>query len=1133
MKYNNEQLLAIYKRGGNIKNILVSAGAGSGKTAVLAERVIELVCNAQNNINIDDLLIMTFTKNAASEMRERIADKLKAKRDELLLAGSTGSDEIINIKKQLSLLNRANITTIDSFCNMVVRQYFYKVDIDPGYRIAGDDSCQELTRLADNAMDELFEEKFALNDSNFLMLMEYFCPEDYNDKKLREILTNINRLLSSVPYPDKWLDEALSVYDNGNAEIMNDKMLALLKKYIHYLYGGGLGIISKAFGLIAQVREAYSEDTSISCNSKLLVYEKAFLRMREILESCIADNMDYTDLYNLFSGSLPAFRGGGRDVPKELDEVFEVLKECKDTFKKRFWDRLQKDIFIYKPDEVKNIVSRHYKIISALFSLLKEFNLLYIDKKNELSLASFSDINHYCIKILLNDDGTPTSEALEFRDRFAEVIVDEYQDNNTLQEYILNAITFNRNNLFMVGDIKQSIYKFRHACPEIFAHKYNSFNKEDLSHGNICIRLNTNYRSRKSVLDTVNFIFYQLMRSDFGNIEYNKADALAAGADFPPPDESTVNNICSFNELLLCKKTVSEDDFTEELADIEELETNEIEAHIIAQRISQLIDETNPAYVFDRKLNSYRPCRLSDITILMRSSNKAGHTYAGILSRYGIPTVSNSRYSLFDELEIKTIMALLKVLDNPYRDKELITILHSPIFNLSCAELAVIRLINKKGTIYDNMLQYINSADSSDNLRKKLEKFISLSEKLRVLNLTKPFCEVLNTIYRLTDYMNYASIIRNGSIRIENLKILSNIAEEIFNSGVTDFSGIVRGLCDIEAENPQFDSVTLSEYDNAVQIMSIHKSKGLEFPIVFLAQLNKDLQRMGTEPDVIVNADMGIGFKQFDTNSRIKTPFLYRTAMYALAKADSLTEELRLLYVALTRAKEKLIMVGVVKDMEKSSERWQEFGSYTDDGLRLPLYAVSGAKSYLDWIMLAHCRRDKFNNELIKHGIDIIDIDSLLNIHIKSLDEIKADELDISRIRNIYDKINPKEAPKKEKAELDNRLIADYLDRTAVILPSKISISEIKRQHQLEAYKQLECDLSLLNAPSSENIIQRLSINRDKDTAVKFDDPDFLTADKPVLYGAQRGTAYHTVFEHLILDDSSYNSLTDSGSIVF
>jgi ATP-dependent helicase/nuclease subunit A len=667
--------------------------------------------------------------------------------------------------------------------------------------------------------------------------------------------------------------------------------------------------------------------------------------------------------------------------------------------------------------------------------------------------------------------------------------------------------------MFMVGDIKQSIYKFRHACPEIFAQKYNTYDHTNLSEGNICISLNRNYRSRKSVLDFINIIFYQTMRKDFGGIDYTEADALKAGADFP----NSELNICTDNELIICKKdsaepvTSSED--IDELTEVEELADNEAEAHIIAQRISELINENNPTYVYDRKLNEYRPCRLSDITILMRSPNKAAYSYSNVLSSYGIPSVSGSKYTLFNELEIRTVMAILKVIDNPYQDRDLITVLHCPIYNVSCSELAKLKLINRNAFMYENVLCYIEQADENDTLKNKLTEFTALLKNVHQLILSKPFCEVLNYIFVATDYLNYLNLINNSSLRITNLKLLTAMAEQMFNSGITDFGSIVSGLCDIEKENPDFESTTLSDYENAVQILSIHKSKGLEFPIVFVAQFDKDLTRMFHADETFIDTDYGIALKCFDTQSRVKADFLYRTATLFLAKRSELTEELRLLYVALTRAKEKLIMVASAKKYDERMDKWSSCSDINRQNMYLPLSAVSESSSYLDWVMLAY-----FGCNALK---DTIDIDSIFKIRTTNVADISTDNFGTEHLKDLYAKFTKDSAPEKETDELDRKLINDYLDMTAVTLPSKISISEIKRQHRVDEYKQLEYDLTALDAADSERILQVLNQNKERDTQVTFEPPTFIQESKDILYGAAKGTAYHTVFEHLRLDYSS------------
>ncbi len=1118
-KFNTQQQQAIDIRGGDVKNILVSAGAGSGKTAVLAERVIKLVSNPDNNINIDDLLILTFTNNAASEMRERIGNKLKEKLNELLSAPDSSDNAIIKTKRQLSLLNKANVTTIDSFCNTIVKQYFYKLNIDPGYKIAGDDSCYELLKLSTEAMDELFEAKYEQKDSNFLSLMEYFCPLGLKDTDLRDILTALHKQLSNLPYPNKWLSDALEKYNCRDGKL-NDDFYNLIMEFKDYQCSSLIDFIEQS--CLKEIDKVNSSGGfSTEELDHLAKLRKPFYEMSEILNQAKNEKNLYavSDIFSCKISNLPSLKTTNTEICNLHSNISDLKKKI--TQYGIRWKNM-KTGFDFTSEKLIEIVKKQYNIINALINLYKEYADLYLSKKNELATYSFSDISQYCVKILLNDDGTPTPEAIEYRDKFAEVIVDEYQDNNQIQECLLNAITYDKNNLFMVGDIKQSIYKFRNACPNLFAYKYNTYNKEDLSQGNICIRLNKNYRSRKSVLDLVNFVFYQIMRQDFGNIDYNKEDALVDGFDFTASDGQIPHNICRDNELILCKLSdKSKPEYNDEYnSDLAEMKSNEVEAHIVAKKISELVNPDNPTYVFDSKLKKYRPCQLSDIAILMRNSKSNSSVFSNILNRYGIPNLSPTKCNLFETIEVKTVMSLLKVLDNPYRDLELILVLHCPVFNVTCDELAVIRLINKKASMYDNVLKYIDN--NNNELTAKLSSFTDLYKKIKLLCISRPFCEVLDSIYRLTDYMNYVTLIKNGDLRIKNLQMLYDTALNIYNNGITDFGSIVERLSEIEKTNPSVSEFSLPEYDNAVQILTIHGSKGLEFPIVILSCTGSSLiSKNKKESKITIDADLGLAFNFFDPKTRLKTSYIYEQAFKSLINLNLLKEELRLLYVAMTRAKEKLIITATHKlDCDDlANSRWNIYGDYNKEGLRLSLSAVREANNYLDWIMRAYYRADTLNKEFKKHGIEPIDIKSLLKITHLSAQDLDTDELDTAQTLKAYYKLCNSKAPVKAKEKLTEKLITEFLDTAAVNLPSKISISEIKRQYQIEAYKQMEYDLIQLDAPAAQDIIDMLSVNKKKNTELKFDIPAFLSEEKDILKGAERGTAYHTVLEHIHHDE--------------
>jgi ATP-dependent helicase/nuclease subunit A len=1109
MNFNGQQTLAITKRGGNIQNILVSAGAGSGKTAVLTERVVKLVTATDNSINIDNLLIMTFTKNAAAEMRERIAKELKKRLAEF--RESFGADNAVteNCLKQLSLLNRAHITTIDSFCNTIVRQYFYKLDIDPTYRIAGNEDCQELTQLSNEVMDTLFELKYTEQDKDFLQLVEYFCPADYNDDRLRLVLRTIQKVLSSQPNSDRWFETSIDLY-RTDGEAIGNGLQKMLSNYILENCTLCENILKKAEGIIKNIYslcQDFLEENKY--NVQFCMYADNFRIFRQAFDACNGGN--YNDMYNVFQKKLTSLTKGKKtNLPEDMDIAAKEIKPLYNDFKELLWNKGQKLISSYSPEYVTAALKSHKHITESLFALYKEYQALYMQKKVEQSVFSFSDINHYCVKILLKDDGSPTDEALKYRDKFAEIIVDEYQDNNYLQECILNALSYKKNNLFMVGDVKQSIYKFRLACPEIFAQKYKSYNKDNLDSGNICIRLSENYRSRREVLSTANFLFYQLMRDDIGGVAYNIPDALKLGADYYPDYDTR-------NELLIYDKSGKADSKA-----LQALDGNEIEAHIIAQKICKLIDPANPTMVYDKVEKCMRPCTLSDITILMSAPNKCSKNYISIMGQYGISAVARSTYSLYGTLEVKTMMAMLKVMDNPYRDKELVTVLHSPMFCVDCNELTIIKLIDKSKPLYDNIDTYINTVTDTGELKAKLLRFKDVEEQIHTLKGNVPFNEVMNTIYRLTDYLNYLSLIKNSASRLNNLRMLEEQANEIYNMGIIDFGGIVNELTKIEREVKEVDGNITSEYDDTVKILSIHNSKGLQFPIVFVSQIGNQLFSSSDKAPIIASADNGIAFDDLNLETRLKSSFIVGDLIKTLDNDILRAEKLRLLYVALTRAEEKLILVASASTASKTVlQRWTQYSDYTEEGFSLPVTAIKSATSYLDWIMMAYNRRIVLNNALLANGEPTIDIEKLLQIKTITPDEVNMDEKDLSIIRERYLAITQQEPENTELQILNDRLLECYMDKAAVTLPSKISISEIKRQHRLNEYNQLISDISSYDVPSGEAILEKLTQNKAKETTVSFDPPEFLTAEKTVLDGAQRGTAYHAVFEHLTLNPSA------------
>lgn len=1123
MKFNEEQQLAIDITG---CNVLVSAGAGSGKTAVLTERVVNIISNPDNDTNIDNLLILTFTNNAAAEMRKRITDRLKEMRDELLIHKDE-TKKLQKIREQINLIKKANITTFDAFANSVVKQYFYKADVDPGIRIAGGDDSSELTKISATVLDELFEKKYEENNKEFLTLVDYFCPTDNDDSNLRKALLSILHKTSSLPFPDKWLENCSTLYDSSLDK--KTALFSLTLERLEYVKHKVMPEYERAIAHIHAIKNKYL-DYYETDDRVIKLCENCFGAIGDVFENIhqnVMNSKSFDDAaVHTQSIEIPELRITSKGAPDEVADFYNIT--VKKVYKKNTNDMYIKPLkaSFSNFDADIEIINRQKEILDYLLTLYAEFNRAYTLKKNELMVASYADISHYCLKILVNDDGTPTNEANTLGEKFKEIIIDEYQDNNPLQEEILKALSGERKNLFMVGDVKQSIYRFRYASPEIFTHKYNSYSKDDYTKDNVCVCLNQNYRSRQNVIDFVNFVFYQAMIKELGGITYDQYSALKAAADYGQIPDDLANRICNQNELIIYNsdnvgKGENYDDATssqnDNKNDVGELSEAENEAHIAAKKITELINPENPFYIYD-KSGKYRPCTLSDIAIIMNHPNKFLVKYESILGSYGIPVIIESKANIFNTIEIKTVIALLKVIDNPHRDAPLITVLHSPMFSVTCNELVKIKLeplkadlVERHESLYARMLEYIDMPEADRNLVEKLKKFVALREKVTLMLRAMPVSYMLARLYRMTGYINYVSIIQNGDIRVKNLKILLKKVEELSNSGITDFTSIVEKLSEMETNGETIiDDSAKADFD-AVNIMSIHKSKGLEYPIVIVTQLGHTLTTYDMDRPLKINTDYGIAFKDFNESKRETQESRQMEAFKELYKRDSVSENLRLLYVAMTRAREKLIMIGG-SDINKNPEFFEETMDFYEDNqpsLTLSFDKIYNAKSFLELIMNTYKNGKCYYNST--NG-DFIDIDSLLKITAIK-DNIEIEDLgDISYIKNLLDEAEQKES--LQKKALDKKLKPIPLDES-VILPSKLSISEIKRQHMVEQYNQLESELFASGAPAAEAVWEQLSQNKERDTSIKLDMPDFYYDNSDTLTSTQYGTAYHTAFERV------------------
>ncbi len=715
VNWTKEQKQAIYEKG---SNILVAAAAGSGKTAVLVERIINKIINEK--IDIDKLLVVTFTNAAASEMRERVLDAIYKKLEE--------EPENENLQRQVTLLNKASICTIDSFCLEIVRNNFYELEnLSPNFRIA---DTTQIELLKQEIIEELFLEKYEKEDKDFLKLINTYTSYK-DDAPLKDLILKIYTYIQSNPFPQKWLEEKIEMFN------LNNK---LDQDFIKTPWGKIL---------LEEVQEELIDDISLlkevqkklSYNSDLDAFEKVILNDIDKLEFLSKNLNNWDNAYeiskNLNFVTWPR---------KKIDlNIKDESKDIRDDVKKKLKKVLDK-ILICNSKEANEDINNMYEILLKLKDIILEFEKRFSKAKMEKNIVDFNDIEHFALKILINSQDGKTIEetkvAKMYKQKYEEIAIDEYQDSNLVQEYILNSVS-NKNNIFMVGDVKQSIYKFRQAMPELFLDKYNKYKtiEDKTKNDNLKIQLFKNFRSKQNILDFTNIIFENIMSNNLGDIDYNKEEYLNLGASYEKinQDAKTKINIINIEENEESKDELNQDlDIKEDMPkDIEKeieseiederIEDIELEARFVANKIKKLID--SKYQVWDKKQNKYRDIKYKDIVILLRSTAKLAPIYEQEILNLKLPVFSDSSQEYLESTEIQTIMNLLKIIDNPMQDIPLVATLRSNIGKFTDDELIKIRLASKEDNFYICMQKAKVSAD--DNLRKKIENFLENLDKWR------------------------------------------------------------------------------------------------------------------------------------------------------------------------------------------------------------------------------------------------------------------------------------------------------------------------------------------------------------------------------------------------------------------
>ena len=1041
MEFTREQKDAIYKKD---NNILVAAAAGSGKTAVLVERIIQKILTQY--VVIDKLLVVTFTKAGASEMRERILDAIYKKIAE--------EPDNFNLQRQINLLSKSSICTIHSFCLDIIRNNFFEINLSSNFRIGND---QEIVLLKQEVLEEVFEKRYEAENEEFLKLVETYTGYK-GDEDLKNLVLRIYEFSQSSAFPEDWITEKVEMFNPDKKvdedfakSIWGEILLKDLKEEILDGKNTLKAILNKMnrYSEMLKFTSVISEDIS-----KL-----------DRLENAINESWN-----KAFEESLIF---GFERWPVDKNVTMPLKDEARDL-RKKVSEKINKalgKILLYNSEDAYNDVFAMYNTLKALKNVVLEFSNEFAQRKNESNIIDFNDIEHFALKLLIKKDENgnyiKTETAEKYSNKFEEVAVDEYQDSNQVQELILSSVS-NGKNMFMVGDIKQSIYKFRKACPKLFADKYNKYSLDN--NGNeygLKIQLFKNFRSRKNILDVTNLVFDQIMSKELGDIDYTEEEYLNLGASY----EETVLGNSEIHIIDLNDDIDEEDEVIEEAKTIEK---EELESKFVAQKIKELIK--SEVKVFDKK-QGYRNIKYKDIVILLRSTKNA-NIYEKEFLKNDIPVYSDSQSEFLETFEIRIVMNLLKILDNPLNDISLVSILRSPIFGFTDNEIIEIRLLNREDKFYYTLLEAKEKLEN-ETLKNKVINCLELIEKWKRKSEYVPLSELLWEIYVETGFYNYVALMSNGILRQANLKILFERVKDYEKTSFKGLFNFIRFMEKVKSGNSDFSQAkVIGENEDVVRIMSIHKSKGLEFPVVFLCNSAKRINLQDLNGDILLHDDIGIGPEYINYERKIEYSTAAKNAIKIRLKEENISEEMRILYVALTRAREKLFVIGArskeEKELDKKKELLEVYSSQKINPILLKKYIT-----YLDWFELVKLNYE-INNEK-KIDDFSLEIHNSNKFKVENIEEEKNIELNFKKYDN-YD-------------EIIEKLNWKYDKEFESTLPIKTAVSTVKKMKVEEA----ENFEALFN----------------KDLGLSEFVPEFLSEEK--VSGAKRGTITHLVLQKIDL----------------
>ncbi len=1053
-KFTKEQQQVIELRN---CNLLVSAAAGSGKTTVLVGRIIERLTNDKPPINVDELLVVTYTDAAAAEMKERIHAAI-----EKALQEQPNNE---HLQRQAALIHQANISTMHTFCMSVIRENFHRIGLDSGVRVG---ESGEIELLKQDVLKLVLEEAYQNATPEFLFFVECYSPKK-SDSELETLILNLHKASESHPNPSRWLDECVKQYELLDEKELNEKEFVK--------------------NLVADLQKEFLDwKRRIEFCIEICEFGDGPLSYKEKFESDIShlERFAQADSFTKMQTELQDYKWKTLTLNKAdvfSEEKQKQVRDLRDSMKERVKE-IKEEYFKTSFEEIQASMKAAGQNVEVLVSLVKRFSEEFKKEKQKKNIIDFNDMEHFAINILTKEvDGklVPSEVAEGYQEKFAEIMIDEYQDINLLQEEIMKSISGISKgdyNLFMVGDVKQSIYRFRLARPELFLKKYQEYDFEKGKERRV--DLSKNFRSRREVLDSTNFVFEQIMTAGLGGIEYDDKAALYVGANYEEkPDNET--------ELLLL-----------DLPGYKADQRMELEGNVIAKRIKELKGKHQ---VLDKKTGTYRAARYSDIVILTRSPKHWNKPLAKALNQAGIPTYMNSKEGYFQTYEIQLVLNYLRILDNPRQDIPLTAVMTSAFGNFTTEELALIQSHTNGKTMYENVLGYLESGED-DKLKRHLETFVALFERFRDM---VPYTAIHVLLWRLMEesgYLDYMSAFPNGEQRVANLEMLIEKAIAFEGTSYKGLFNFVRYMEQIEKYEIDFGEANLMDDQmDVVTLMSMHKSKGLEFPIVFVAGLGKQISRRDISNNILYHSDWGIGMEEINPITRTKRTTLLKEAIAQKLHSELDAEEMRVLYVAMTRAKEKMILTGGVSNLEKRLQNVEMLQNYFDT--TLPYRNLSKVSDAMDWLLASLYRNQCFDSVREDYGIPAPFRNPMffreIPMRVKriSMEDIVEQEMeDTNRNRltkEILKRMDTEELYDADvKAQLEEQFSYVYPYQQEEKIKQKISVSELKKQ----MYEEDDGE----HAYREEEVIPLL--------------PKFIQEDE-MLTGASRGTAYHKLMEIL------------------